>query len=120
LEDLKRLRACNETSKLMIRQSQRLIAEMRGVAVDQDVAQVATAITPRQPALRSNGTALPLKQSASTEELVAEAHALHRRATEAFQSCVRATESFKEMREIAWTLIDEATAALRWDVGWRL
>jgi hypothetical protein len=30
LEDLRGLRACNETSKLMIRQSQRLVDEMSG------------------------------------------------------------------------------------------
>jgi hypothetical protein len=112
-EDLRRLRANHEVSKVMIRESQRLIAEVRGSPVDHEVAQVATAPSPRQSARRSNGTIWPAKLPASSKQLVVEAYELHRRATEAFQCCVCATESFQEMREKAWTLIDEAKAVLR-------
>ena len=115
-EDLRRLRACNEASKLMIRQSQRLIAEISG-GVHYEVIECAPAIIPPTP--RNTGRTWPEKH-VSSELLLAEARHVRTRVTQAYQSCLRVTESFTETREKTRRLIHEATAALGWDVGWRL
>jgi len=116
LEDLKRLRACNENSKLMIRQSQRLVAEMRGAHYEP--IKTAPAIIPLTP--RNNGTTWTPKQSAPSELLVAEARHVRARVKQAYRSCLRVTESFTETKEETCRLRHEATEILRWDAGWRL
>jgi len=69
-EDLRRLRACNEASKLMIRQSQRLIAENSG-GVHYEIIECAPAIIPPTP--RNTGRTWPPRKQVSSELLLAEA-----------------------------------------------
>jgi hypothetical protein len=121
-EDLKRLRACNETSKLMIKQSQRLIAEMSGGRVHYEI------VAPARVIIRStsrnngttNGTTWMPNQQAPSELLVAEARHIRAQVKRAYQSCLRATETFTETRAKTRRLVHEASEVLRWDVGWRL
>jgi hypothetical protein len=114
LEDLKRLRACNEASKQMIRHSQRLVTEMKG----DETIKTAPAIIPPTP--RNNGTTWTPKQSAPAELLVAEARHVRARVKQAYRSCLRVTLSFTKTKEETRRLRHEATEILRRDVGWRL
>ena len=118
LEDLKRLRACNETSKLMIRQSQRLIAEMSGGLVHCEIVEPVPATIPPTP--RNHGMTWTPKQQAPSELLVAEARHVRARVMQAYQSCQQMMVSLTETRELNRRLVHEAWEVLRWDAGWRL
>jgi hypothetical protein len=116
-EDLQRLRACIESSSLMIRQSQRLIAEISGGGTKEIIGRTPIIIPPTP---RNDGTTWAPKQGTSSEFLVAEARHVRARVMQAYQSCLRAKASFTKAKENTGRLMREATEVLRWDVGWRL